>query len=49
MHRQITKKVIETIHPPGTKELLLRDTLFLNLRERFKFSNDDEDFFLKLY
>ncbi|MBT4205335.1 MAG: DUF4102 domain-containing protein, partial [Proteobacteria bacterium] len=26
MHRQITKKVIETIHLPEGRELLLRDT-----------------------
>ena len=26
MHRQITKKVIETIHPREARELLLRDT-----------------------
>tara|TARA_B100000945_G_C19832546_1_gene345644 strand:- start:275 stop:439 length:165 start_codon:yes stop_codon:yes gene_type:complete len=26
MHRQITKKVIETIHLPEARELLLRDT-----------------------
>jgi len=26
MHRQITKKIIETIHLPEARELLLRDT-----------------------
>ena len=26
MHKQITKKVIETIHLPEARELLLRDT-----------------------